>query len=82
MDSVTLSSIATNCCPSLYLKFAGVASADTFLSQETLTKMKDCAGDSSFFYSYQIVNNAAQTQRGQHWLLVNIFLVQNIKEKQ
>ena len=80
MDNLTLLQIAQNCCPAMFNKFLGVASADNFFSNKNLTQAHKLStrGSASFFY--QIVNSDTQFQTGRHWLLF-IYIVSPPRRK-
>ena len=69
MDNLTILQMAENCCPALFRKFLGVASADNFFSDQNLAQIQEIEVKTKPSFSYQIVNSAAQYQEGQHWLL-------------
>ena len=78
MDNLTLLQIAENCCPPLFKKFLGVASANNFLSDRDRVQMQQylvMSRRSSLFY--QIVNTSNQLEKGEHWLLIS-YIIFNI----
>ena len=70
MDNFSLIQLADNCCPKLFKKFIGVASSDNFFSGRDFEEILDSAVTTGQKFFYQIVNSAAQTEAGQHWLLL------------
>ena len=68
MDNETLIQLTQGCCPLLFNKNLGVASADNFLVEKGLEKSFQQSGAINFLY--QIVNTSKSDQIGQHWLLV------------
>ena len=73
MDNETLIQLTQCCCPLLFNKKLGVASADIFLVEKDLEKSFQQSGAIIFFY--QIVNTSKSDQIGQHWLLVCLVAV-------
>ena len=81
MDRFSLFQLADNCCPKLFKKIIGVASSDNFFSGRDFEKILDSAETTGQKFSYQIVNSAAQTEAGQHWLLQSYVLIDPSKKK-
>ena len=73
MDNETLIQLTQRCCPLLFNKNLGVASADNFLVEKDFKKSFQQSGAINFFY--QIVNTSKSDQIGQHWLLVCLVAV-------
>ena len=73
MDKETLIQLTQGCCPLLFNKNLGVASADNFLVEKDLEISFQQSGAINFFY--QIVNTSKSDQIGQHWLLVCLVAV-------
>ena len=73
MDNETLIQLTQCCCPLLFNKNLGVASADTFLVENDLEKSFQQSRTNNFFY--QIVNTSKSDQIGQHWILVCLVAV-------
>ena len=70
MDNFSLFQLADNCCPKLFKKFIGVASSDNFFSGRDFEEILNSAVTTGQKFFYQIVNSAAETEAGQHWLLL------------
>ena len=81
MDNFSLIQLADNCCPKLFKKFLGVASSDNFFSGRDFEKILDSAVTTGQKFFYQIVNSAAQTEAGQHWLLLSYILTDPSKKQ-
>ena len=75
MDNFSLIQLADNCCPKLFKNFIGVASSDNFFSGRDFEQILDSAVTTGQKYFYQIVNSAAQTEAGKHWLLLSYILI-------
>ena len=81
MDNFSLIQLADNCCPKLFSKFIGVASSDNFFSGRDFEEILDSAVTTGQKFFYQIVNSAAQTEAGQHWLLLSYILIDPSKKQ-
>ena len=79
---VNFSSIqwADNCCPNFFKNVIGVASSDNFLPGRDFEEILDSALATGQIF-YQIVNGAAQTEAGQHWLLLSYNLIDPSKKQ-
>ena len=71
MANFSLIQLADNCCPKLIKKNVVVASSDNFFSGRDFEENLDSAVTTGQEFSYQNVNSAAQTEAGQHWLLLS-----------
>ena len=81
MDNFSLIQLADNCCPKLFKKFIGVASSDNFFSGRDFEEILDSAVTTGQKFFYQVVNSAAQTEAGQHWLLLSYILIDPSKKQ-
>ena len=81
MDNFSLIQLADNCCPKLFKKIIGVASSDNFFSDRDFEEIVDSAVTTGQKFFYQIVNSAAQTEAGQHWLLLSYILIDPSKKQ-
>ena len=80
MDNFSLIQLADNCCSKLFKKIIGVASSDNFVSGRDFEEKLDSAVTTGQDF-YQIVNSAAQTEAGQHWLLLSYILIDPSKKQ-
>ena len=80
MDNFSLIQLADNCCPKLFKNFIGVASSDKFFSDRDFEEILDSAMTTGQKFFYQNVNSAAQTEAGQHWLLLLYILIDRSKK--
>ena len=67
--------------PNFSKKFIGVASSDNFFSDRDFEEILDSAVTTGQKFYYQIVNSAAQTEAGQHWLLLSYILIDPSKKQ-
>ena len=81
MDKFNLVQLADNCCPKLSNKFIGVASSDNFFSGRDFEHKLDSAMTTGHKIFYQTIDSAAQTEAGQHWLLLSYILIDPPKKQ-
>ena len=81
MDNFSLIRLADNCCHKLFKTFIGVASSDNFFSGRDFEEILDSDATTGQKFFCQIVNSSAQTEAGQHWLLLSYILIDPSKKQ-